>query len=329
MGDFTDFRWILGLYLIAIATIAAEFDDSLNLNLASYLGIGIIVLAFIYDFYATGSFPNSINRFKAFYVNPNVCGMAFTIYATFLLGWVSTKVYLSQSLPKIPFLASVLILFSIYLTYSRSSWMGIFSAVLLITILYRTNRYIFLSAISSIVMISGAYIFNILGFKDRILYTTNLTSSSGTVRLDIWKANISMFLDHPIFGVGYWQNTRLLKFYASGVPQADITAHAHNQYLQFLSGSGILGLFCYLLLIFISYNFFIYNYRINKASVAKAVSFCAILIITAYAITSLTDSPMDSRESRNFLMVAMGFCVGIVLNYRLKYSSISPNKREL
>jgi O-antigen ligase len=58
-----------------------------------------------------------------------------------------------------------------------------------------------------------------------------------------------MFEDHPIFGVGYQKNgpPRVLDYYEQmGISRDAFASHAHNVYLNFLSGTGIGGLFLYL-----------------------------------------------------------------------------------
>ncbi len=86
---------------------------------------------------------------------------------------------------------------------------------------------------------------------------------SGSVRMDLWNSYWHMFLDHPLLGIGLLEGDKLLpKYYAQlglspwylasdGVTQLPFVSHAHNNLLQWLAGTGILGLICYVTVSFI------------------------------------------------------------------------------
>lgn len=67
-------------------------------------------------------------------------------------------------------------------------------------------------------------------------------------RLQFWSAAWQMFLSRPLLGVGA-DNFRLRFAEFSGVPLSDLSVHAHNQYLEALADTGLLGLgtLCWLL----------------------------------------------------------------------------------
>lgn len=75
---------------------------------------------------------------------------------------------------------------------------------------------------------------------------------SAGVRLDLWQGYYHMFLDHPFFGVGLGQGDKFLPEYFArlGIDQ-EFTSHAHNNFLQFLGGTGLFGLATYCAVIFI------------------------------------------------------------------------------
>ena len=60
------------------------------------------------------------------------------------------------------------------------------------------------------------------------------------MRVDLWRAYLQMFREHPWFGIGLLQGDKLLpEYYAKlGIVQPFVS-HAHNVYLQWGAGAGV------------------------------------------------------------------------------------------
>jgi len=69
-------------------------------------------------------------------------------------------------------------------------------------------------------------------------------------RIEIWRANLEMIAARPLLGWGYGNYKKFRSPFYARYPQADTTAHAHNNLLQLWVEAGALGLigFLYLLL---------------------------------------------------------------------------------
>ncbi|CAN5542946.1 hypothetical protein BH10BDE1_BH10BDE1_36030 [soil metagenome] len=139
---------------------------------------------------------------------------------------------------------SVLSATAILWSYTRGAWIAIAAAVAIMVLFL--GRKIAISVYSgSVALLVGAF-FASEEFRQRLASVVSTTDLSNVQRIDIWKANIAMFKDHPIFGVGYGFNEDLITAYYEklGITQ-EFGGHAHNNYLQFLSGTGILGFAAY------------------------------------------------------------------------------------
>ena len=79
----------------------------------------------------------------------------------------------------------------------------------------------------------------------RTVMTTYVTAFEGgqSDRFNLWQANWEMFNAHPLLGVGYNLNEFVVKDYllAMGFPEDVFIGHAHNNFLQFLAGTGAFG----------------------------------------------------------------------------------------
>ncbi len=129
-------------------------------------------------------------------------------------------------------------------SYTRGAWIAVAAAVAVMVLFL--GRKIALTVYS--IGFAGVLTAFALSenFRVRLLSVVSMTDLSNTQRIDVWKANIAMFKDHPILGVGYGVNEELITAYYEklGMVQ-EFGGHAHNNYLQFLSGTGLLGFAAY------------------------------------------------------------------------------------
>lgn len=317
-SEILNFRWLLGAYIIFLATYFIGANDGISLK---YLFITLILaagIAIIYDGLIMNTARVAFNpdhRFQGFFNNSNVFGMAAGLWTSFCLTWIGSQIYFKKKISIWAIITAFLFLGTTYLTYSRSSWGGLVISVTLLFITLRKNRRILFSALACVAVVILMFSTNAFHFRDRLLYTQNLnSSSSNAIRLQIWKANIKMFSEKPFFGVGYWQNTQLLKTYGTDIPFGDQQAHAHNQYLQFLSGTGVLGLTAYLILCVYGLMCLYRKFRSSNDILTKQFALCALMVLITYLIESFTDSPMDSREVRNIMMLIIGGLLGAIFS---------------
>lgn len=137
-------------------------------------------------------------------------------------------------------LAAVSILWS----YTRGAWLAVAAAAALMVLFLGRKVAIAVYSLGSLAVLAAYALSD--QFRQRLSSITSLTDMSNTQRLDVWKANLAMFKDHPILGVGYGVNEELITAYYGklGIVQ-EFGGHAHNNYLQFLSGTGLIGFISY------------------------------------------------------------------------------------
>jgi len=145
-------------------------------------------------------------------------------------------------------LAITLIGLSLVWTYGRGVWIATAAAFLIMTA-YVSKKHLF-----SLLLI-GSILFGILytanpGIRERLNSIWSENNFSNNDRRAVWKANYEMFKDYPWLGVGYGQNEpRLREYYNKLEMNEDFGGHAHNNYLQMLSTTGLLGFVFYMLFI--------------------------------------------------------------------------------
>lgn len=78
----------------------------------------------------------------------------------------------------------------------------------------------------------------------------NLSLESSGGRLDVWQANLKIFLDYPIFGVGLDSTLLYPEYYSAEAP----VLMAHNLFLQVLVETGIIGFVVFLWIVWVPCN---------------------------------------------------------------------------
>lgn len=200
-------------------------------------------------------------------------------------------------------------LVSVFLTFSRGIWIGMIPVVaILLWILQR--KVLVASAVAAFVILAISTALS-PALQARMKSFTDMKHKSNSERMTIWRGNIEEFKDQPIFGVGYQQNgPPLLKEYFArmGVPDA-FASHAHNVYLNFLAGTGIVGLLLYLSFVFGIFWIGIQN--VKKLSREKDwlyyCSLAGVAALTIFIIGGLTEYNFGDSEIRYQFLTHLSF----------------------
>lgn len=134
------------------------------------------------------------------------------------------------------------------LSQTRSTWLGVLVFGLCLTFLYKKSRkLVFVLAV--IVLVPILFIENNF-LKNRLISIGSRTSFSNRYRIEHWSANLKLSYNNLLIGVGYAQNKKpvvidpyLSKFTDDSKMRY---GHSHNEYIETLSGMGILSLLLYL-----------------------------------------------------------------------------------
>lgn len=134
-------------------------------------------------------------------------------------------------------------------------------------------------------------------------------------RLLMWQSASNMFIDHPIFGVGYGNYyTNYISEYRSPLAR-EYQRHPHNTFLEKLSEAGILGGISYLLLIL----YFIFNSVKTFIKNKNPINLSYLACILAYSIGCLTDCLYSSYNLKELTYIFYLFTgIYLILNSYIK-----------
>lgn len=215
----------------------------------------------------------SIPRLVGFHSDPNLFGYINILFVFFFLNNLDNKKN------KIGALLSTIVIF---LTFSRGILLGFFLGLIVNMFYLEKNT-----------RKSKSIIFPIIIFLvERTLYlTTNINlvelligrfsatmSDGGSGRSEIWRNGLSLFKQHPIFGIGIYN------FLDYNIMVFGGRHYMHNTYLEILVESGLVGFILFLLLLISIYLKIKDSIKQNRDAVFLMPVFMATLVI----LTSLT-----------------------------------------
>ncbi len=171
-------------------------------------------------------------------------GMALCFPLAFaLVAWAKPRARLLMAI------ATIILAAGLFATLARGAWAAVFGSICVMVLYAHWKRAVLALAVVA-VLVGTIFVAN-PELVDRVKTVTDSTNESNSSRWVLWRANWEMFLDHPVLGVGYGQNEAIIEEYYDklSIPQTTFKGHAHNNYMQFLSGTGLPGLALYLFVI--------------------------------------------------------------------------------
>jgi O-antigen ligase len=230
--------------------------------------------------------------------------------------------------------ASFALLFtSLIFTYGRGVWIAMVVGLLVMTAFVSRKL---VAAVLVGVAIIGIILFDRGGrFHNRVISMVGIdTGNRGDMltiseRQQLWMANFLMFEDHPLVGVGYSNNEALTPEYYKRMGVVDgLVGHAHNNYIQMLSTTGIIGFTAYMafIILFLMMTFELYRAIPVDDLWGRMMALAAFGAQISFHVGGLTQFNFgDMKVQHQFI-----FWLALVACLRIKYglrSSLWPLER--
>lgn len=182
---------------------------------------------------------NNLLYFQSMYsfVSNAILGAYYCFFLSILLAVLLDTPVSKGKVPLTFF--SIILSFCLFNSFSRSAYLGLFMVFLILSILKERRLFlvVLLLLVFSPIILQSAILERIT-VTIQAVKPTLVFDDSAAARLDIWQRGIRVFLNSPIFGVGYWTTRWAL------------SSEAHSQYLAILIETGIVGfsVFCWLII---------------------------------------------------------------------------------
>ena len=206
-------------------------------------------------------------------------------------------------------LALVVMVIALVLTHSRMGNSSFFVSLLItgsigLLLAKRASKSMVVLIASLVVIdifIVGAY-FGVQKVLDRIEQTTMDTEDRDEIASDA----LRMWKDYPVFGSGLGSFHVVFPRY----PRQDLGAlytHAHNDYLEFASETGVLGIALLGLLVFTSFLTALRAQIVRRDRLMRGISFGAMMAIIALGMHSTVDSNLQIPANALTFMLLLAF----------------------
>lgn len=251
--------------------------------------------------------PSGVARVGGFFSNPMTYAHLHALIF-FLLAGVGLHLFSEKKKESWQVLGLTALLgLALLLTFTRGVWIGMFAGLVVMGFLFRARWGLWI--LTACVAGGLVLFFAVPSVQERALQMVS-SSSYDSERVWIWKANLQMFKEHPLFGMGHGENTLALKEYYGkvGAPEGLIISHSHNQYLNFLSGTGILGFVAYLSLLAFAFAAAFRLYRTIRTQEdipiwLKGLVLGSMAAQVSFWIGGLTESNFEHSKVRYVLLL--------------------------
>ncbi|SVB81465.1 uncharacterized protein METZ01_LOCUS234319 [marine metagenome] len=234
-----------------------------------------------------------------------------SVYMTFagllmLVGLIALGRYLfNDTKEKWVMVAIGLIIFCLLLTLTRQAWLGFFVGFLVL-IIFWNKKYLLAIPVAMI----GLLLFAPESVKDRIFSLTDLNDWTFQARIFLWQGGLKIFQDYPITGCGFKCVDVLHTQYPD--PSGYIARHRgmHNNIIQLLVDTGILGLGTWLS-IWVAYFLSIYK-QLNKKtinSISKGLVLGSLAAVTGFLAGGMFETNFYDSEVVMLLYFIMGLAL--------------------
>ncbi len=230
-----DFKWIFRSVIISLFVL-------------SIMGLYFYIANF--EIIIMGLMEEKVARTTSLMNDPNHYALALITMLPFpIYYFANTK---SKLLKVVLIIGTLLVLFSIFVTFSRGALVSLF--IMILYMLYRERRikhvFLILTGILLVILVF-LWFFPIFfeHFVQRVELLSNGIDYSVSQRFLVLKGGINMFLNHPFFGVGAGN----FIVYSPGYIFLTKPKYAHNNYLEIGAEMGIVGISLFILIIVMTF----------------------------------------------------------------------------
>ena len=189
---------------------------------------------------------------------------------------------------------------------TRGAWLAVPVAMCLCTVVFvRQKRRFVIGALVALSVFAGIFMMS-PSLSSRFVSIGDTHNQSNSERFLLWTSAYHMFVDHPLFGVGFAEfQTSYHREYVSPEAKEPWLAHAHSNVMHMLAECGGVGL---LALLFFWYTFLSYGFRTWMAT-RHIAALLIPAILLGLILQGLTEYNMGNAAVMKLYWVLMGLCL--------------------
>ncbi|MFH1776264.1 MAG: O-antigen ligase family protein [Candidatus Omnitrophota bacterium] len=252
--------------------------------------------------------------------DPNNLAMVFVLSLPFILNFAAST---QKIVYKLIFISAFLLhIWAVYLTYSRSGFLGLGAVLMMLVI--KSRKKIITGPI--VLLLLFGLLFCSSEFRERMMTMratdTSQLDRSAQLRIELWKAGIAMAKEHPYRGVGIAQFEDNVLEYIS--PEANLTRKltAHNSFILIIAETGVVGFILYVLIFLKTFSDLLFIEGLQKKNEAlKNLSpWAASLFASLVGVMIIALFLTRSYQFLPFILVALTVSLKRLCFFKLDYS---------
>lgn len=317
-----EFRWVLIMYALSWVLMELNLKKEILVWVCTSLFLASLyaVIVWFLDFdpihpdnnmapwsggRRTGGLLSDAMTFSHLYAAYSC--LCFGLSLTALRARVSERLYLLPTL--------IVTGVALILSFTRGVWIGVAVASLVMSFIFSKRLGLGLLAAG------GSAIFLLLRLWPTFAERVTMAFASGDERSWIWKGHWQIFKDYPWTGVGYGENSKMIgQYYLKiGAPSGVIESHAHNQYLHFLAGTGVIG--CLVYLIFLAGVLWIATSLYKKIEAQnwfeKGLALGCLGAHICFCLGGLTEANFERSKVRFVMIVVWSTILWLATKYQV------------
>lgn len=311
------FNWVINLYLLVYAFNGSQFNikNWFCFFSAAFLIPNLYALFTYYkgyDYITSQVMRGSMGLVSSATYHAHGNSLIFVFFASlyiFLFRHFSRKQLMVFGL------ALTLMAASVFVSYTRGIWGATFIALLILSFI-RSRKLGLIYLVTSLVVGAAIY-FSSAEIQHRL--NASFATDSDRIRLELIQVHWQMFKAHPIIGIGFWESYRQIADYwpQLGLKPDHFESHSHNQYINVLACTGIVGFIIFMSIIgyFLKRAWKTYKEFQNNDELKAAISIAVFIMIIQFLLACLTDVTFEYAKIRGLLVI--GFALILSLKYNL------------
>lgn len=218
-------------------------------------------------------------------------------------------------------LAFVLGLLAVLLSGSRGAWLALVlmlavAAPFIFARVSWSKRLVTILAIAAILVLTSWSVPTVQKRFDRFIDMVTpyfdgsqpVKLNSVSMRTETWKVGWQLARENPLLGIGPGHFRKRFIAYVETHPEFEgiiEIRHAHNQYIQTLVTSGLIGLAALLAMLVSHLALFSRYLAMRYPAEVRACALAGVLLVVGYVVMSLTGVPFERKK----LILVYGFSV--------------------
>lgn len=336
---FISAKAVLGSFLYSLTMIfvfISAVRDKQDIITCVKLFFVVVILVVLYTTirHAATGFTHHGSNFapRPFFNEHGTYGTVVAIAFALALPLLLTK---KQNNPfsGIALLTAILSLTGVILSFARAAWVSVIALFIFYAIVM-FRKFLNAKAILLILFLGlgTSYAVMTLEISEEIEQSVTLLVDverdvSNLERINRWVAAINMFQAKPVLGLGfatYIQNYPDYRDLLYSTEMSDMYKHAHNEYLQHLAETGIMGLFAWLIFIISIYVVVLKTYNEMSEGWERNLLIGASGAMFTYFVHALFNGYLMLDK----VAVPFWFCAGIIF-YTIRYHKPPTQKQEI